>query len=176
MFQFGYWFRFWPVPSRYLLSKICHLMVQFAYWFNFCVSPNMEQLKGLDSTDAIGNIDISFWDKVRILFLALDWSPHCIYLIISNIRYNDTVSSGLHTVALFQIPVGVTATNMDFSSRGLVFPKKSQCRHCCTNMGAFRFCGPKIACTACLGFTQSFATVRQMSLCSIQDLFWCRCP
>ena len=39
MVQFGYWFRFWPVPSQYFLCKICWLMVQSAYWFNFWSVP-----------------------------------------------------------------------------------------------------------------------------------------
>ena len=39
MVQFSYWFRFWPLPSWYFLSKICRLTVQSTYWFNFWSVP-----------------------------------------------------------------------------------------------------------------------------------------
>ena len=39
MVQFGYWFRFEPVPSKYSHSKMWWLMIQSAYWLNILLVP-----------------------------------------------------------------------------------------------------------------------------------------
>ena len=49
MVQFGYWFRFCPVPSQYLLSEICRLLT-IRLLVQFLVSRNMEPLSGFDCT------------------------------------------------------------------------------------------------------------------------------